>query len=169
MPDDILSLVKYPLLKESFRVEWVRLGEVILERPKSKIQVNQAKENKEGKYPFYTSGLNVYRYDEALIEGENIYLSTGGNAVVQFYKGKSAYSTDTFVITSNDPLVALTKFIFYVLETQIDYINTHFFKGSGLKHLQKPDFRNLKIPLPPLCIQEKIIRVLDPLSALAGG
>ncbi|WP_163533252.1 N-6 DNA methylase [Helicobacter suis] len=137
--------------------ELVRLGNMILERPKSKIQVNQAKENKEGKYPFYTSGLNVYRYDKALIEGENIYLSTGGNAVVQFYKGKSAYSTDTFVITSNDPLVALTKFIFYVLETQIDYINTHFFKGSGLKHLQKEDFRNLKIPLPSLSIQEQIV------------
>ncbi len=28
MPNDILSLIKHPLLKESFRVEWVRLGEI---------------------------------------------------------------------------------------------------------------------------------------------
>ncbi|WP_104750497.1 N-6 DNA methylase [Helicobacter cynogastricus] len=135
----------------------VKLGELILERAKSKIQVNQAKDNKEGAYPFYTSGLNIYRYDEALIEGENIYLSTGGNALVQFYEGESAYSTDTYVIASNDPTRLKTKYLFYVLNMQTDYINTHLFKGMGLKHLQKGDFKALKIPLPPLEVQEQII------------
>ncbi|WP_104733280.1 N-6 DNA methylase [Helicobacter felis] len=142
---------------EGCRYPLVKLGELILERPKSKIQVNQAKENTEGAYPFYTSGLNIYRYDEALTEGENIYLSTGGNALVQFYKGESAYSTDTYVIASNDPARLKTKYLFYVLNMQTDYINTHLFKGMGLKHLQKGDFKALQIPLPPLEVQEQII------------
>ena len=141
----------------STKYELVRLGEIILENPKSKIQVSQAKENTSGEYPFYTSGLNIYRYDEALIDGDNIYLSTGGNAIVQFYSGKSAYSTDTYVISSKNKNTALTKFIFYILEKQIDYINTFLFKGMGLKHLQKQEFKNLKIPLPPLEIQSQIV------------
>ncbi|MGI0440474.1 restriction endonuclease subunit S [Helicobacter himalayensis] len=139
------------------KYELVRLGEIILENPKSKVKVSEAKENTKGKYPFYTSGLNIYRYDEALTSGENIYLSTGGNAIVQFYNGESAYSTDTYVIKSQDSKKALTKFIFYMLEIQTSYINDFLFKGAGLKHLQKPEFRNLKIPLPPLEIQQQIV------------
>ena len=35
------------------------------------------------------------------------------------------------------------------------------FKGAGLKHLQKNDLRNFKIPLPPKSIQEKILAEID--------
>ncbi|MBQ9601302.1 MAG: restriction endonuclease subunit S, partial [Neisseriaceae bacterium] len=38
-----------------------------------------------------------------------------------------------------------------------DYIDKFLFKGMGLKHLQKDDFRDLKIPLPPLAIQQQIV------------
>lgn len=140
---------------ENCKFELVKIGEIILENPKSKIQVREAKENTTGIYPFYTSGTNIYRYDESLISGENIYLSTGGNAIVQFYNGESAYSTDTYVIKANAKM--LTKFLFYILQMQQNYINTFLFKGTGLKHLQKQDFKNLKIPLPPLEIQKQIV------------
>lgn len=140
---------------ENCKYELVKISEIILENPKSKIQVREAKENTTGAYPFYTSGTNIYRYDEALISGENIYLSTGGSAIVQFYNGESAYSTDTYVIKANAKM--LTKFLFYILQMQQSYINTFLFKGTGLKHLQKQDFKNLKIPLPPLEIQTQIV------------
>ena len=141
---------------ENSKYALVKLGEIILENPKSKIQVREAKENTTGAYPFYTSGVNIYRYDEALTSGENIYLSTGGNALVQFYNGESAYSTDTYAIKA-DSKKMLTKFLFYILQMQQGYINQFLFKGSGLKHLQKPEFKNLKIPLPPLEIQKQIV------------
>lgn len=80
------------------KYELVRLGDIIVDNLKSKIQVREAKENITGKYPFFTSGTNVYRYDKYLIEGKNIFLSTGGNAIVQFYNGKSSYSTDTYTL-----------------------------------------------------------------------
>ena len=35
------------------------------------------------------------------------------------------------------------------------------FRGAGLKHLQKNDLRNFKIPLPPKSIQEKILAEID--------
>lgn len=149
------AAIQNPFADSKF--EMVRLGEVIAENPKSKIQVNQAKENTKGKYPFYTSGLNIYRYDEALISGENIFLSTGGNALVQFYNGKSAYSTDTYAIKSRDENQILTKFVYLLLENITPVINEFYFKGMGLKHLQKTEFKNIKIPKPPLEIQKQII------------
>lgn len=140
------------------KYELVKLGEHILENEKSKIKVLEAKENTAGKYPFYTSGVNIYRYDSAITSGKNIYLSTGGNAIVQYYDGESAYSTDTYVIKSKNENTLLTQFLFVVLKNLESYINTFLFKGMGLKHLQKIDFKNLKIPLPPLRVQEKIVK-----------
>lgn len=139
---------KYPLVK---------IGNIIFENEKSKIQVNAAKEINGGLYPFFTSGENIYSYNKYLVDGENIFISTGGNAVVKFYKGKAAYSTDTFVIKSSDEKQITTAYLFLNIENHREYINTYMFKGTGLKHLQKNDFRTMQIPLPPLDIQQKIV------------
>nr|WP_258437883.1 restriction endonuclease subunit S [Helicobacter sp. 11-8110] len=48
---------------------------------------------------------------------------------------------------------------------QQGYINQFLFKGSGLKHLQKPEFKNLKIPLPPLEIQKQIVSECESLES----
>lgn len=142
---------------ENSKFELVKLGEAIAENPKSSIQVNQAKENIKGKYPFYTSGLNIYRFDTALISGKNIFLSTGGNALVQFFDGQCAYSTDTYAIKSIDEKEILTQFIYLILQSLTPLINEFYFKGMGLKHLQKKEFKNIQIPKPPLEIQKQIV------------
>lgn len=142
---------------ENSKFELVRLGEAINENPKSSIQVNQAKENTSGQFPFYTSGLNIYRFDTALISGKNIFLSTGGNALVQFFDGQCAYSTDTYAIKSIDEKEILTQFIYLILQSLTPLINEFYFKGMGLKHLQKKEFKSIQIPKPPLEIQKQIV------------
>ena len=151
------------------KYELVRLGELITEGPKSKIKVSDAKENTNGKYPFYTSGLNIYRHDEALVKGKNIYLSTGGNAIVQFYDGVCAYSTDTYAIKSMNEDRALTKLLFYLLRAKTDFINEFLFRGMGLKHLQKQGLKDIKIPLPPLEIQEKIVKECEKVEKITAN
>ena len=142
---------------ENSKFELVKLGEAINENPKSNIQVNQAKENTSGQFPFYTSGLNIYRFDTALISGKNIFLSTGGNALVQFFDGQCAYSTDTYAIKSIDEKEILTQFIYLILQSLTPLINEFYFKGMGLKHLQKKELKNIQIPKPPLEIQKQIV------------
>ncbi|EAJ8321663.1 restriction endonuclease [Campylobacter coli] len=139
------------------KYELVRLGDIIIDNLKSKIKVKEAKENITGKYPFFTSGTNIYRYDEYLIEGKNIFLSTGGNAIVQFYNGKSSYSTDTYALKSNNENYIDTYFLYILLKQLENFINCFLFKGSGLKYLQKTELKSLKIPLPPLEIQKQIV------------
>lgn len=155
-------------VKKKVKIEskWglVSLGSVLSEQPKSKIQVGIAKDVKNGEYLFFTSGESVLEFNDFLVDNENIYLSTGGNAVVKFYNGKAAYSTDTFVIKSNNDSTIKTKFIFYFLESIIGIIDEFYFKGLGLRHLQKPDFRNLQIPLPPIDIQQKIVTEIENLE-----
>ena len=136
-----------------------RIGDIFIEREKSKIKVRDAFKTDEKKYPFFTSGNSVLSFNNYLVEGENIFLSTGGNAIVNFYEGKASYSTDTFCISTDTSLKP--KYLYFWLLKNISYINVEMFKGAGLKHLQKNYLRNFKIPLPPKSVQEKILTKID--------
>ncbi len=146
-----------PSKKVEVESKWdlVKLGDYINDNPKSKIKVLEVKEN-DGKYKFFTSGIKIYNYDSYLVENKNIYLSTGGNAIVYFFDGKASYSTDTYSFKTANSLKI--EYLHYYLQSIIKYINENLFQGVGLKHLQKNDFRNIKIPLPPLKIQEQIVK-----------
>lgn len=121
-----------------------RLGEIIIEQPKSDVQVGDAKEA-DGKVPFFTSGDAVLRWSTALAEGRICFLNTGGNAGIKFYVGETAYSTDTWCITGKDNLA---DYLYLLLDSLKPEISKKFFQGTGLKHLQKPLLKERPIYIP---------------------
>ena len=125
--------------------EWqvIKLGELFSENEKSKIKVKEALDTSVGRYPFFTSGETIKSLDEMMVSGSNLFLSTGGNFVVQFMIGDASYSTDTYSITSDHP-----EFTYFFILERKEYINKYLFTGSGLKHLQKTGFKKLKVKLP---------------------
>jgi type I restriction enzyme S subunit len=137
-----------------------KLGEICEENIKSPFKVEDATNS--GEYPFFTSGESVLIHDEYLVDGENIFLATGGYANVKYYNGKASYSTDTWSLKVKN---SLTKFVFYQILARLKYIDEVLFRGSGLRHLQKKEFLNLEIPLPPLPIQQKIVKILDTIQS----
>ena len=149
-----INLTPHKKIEIQSKWELEKLEKVIVENPKSKIKVIEAKELKEG-FPFFTSGENIYKFHKYLVDGENLFLSTGGNFVIKYYDGKASYSTDTFSIKGNSRVK--TKYLYELLNSISSKIDTYLFKGSGLKHLQKDEFKNIKIPLPSMDIQKKII------------
>lgn len=137
------------------------LGGVIVEKAKSTIKVSEAANF--GEFPFFTSGDNILLHDEKIIEGENLFLATGGVANIKYFDGEAAYSTDTFVISTNEE--AKAQYLYYYLLSKVSYINKNYFEGSGLKHLQKKDFRKHVFVLPTSPIeQQKIATVLSKLD-----
>jgi type I restriction enzyme S subunit len=136
--------------------KWVRLGEVVIENPKSLFKVEDA--DNFGEFPFFTSGDNILKHSCYLVDGENLFIATGGKAKVNYYHGKASYSTDTYSIKAKG---LNTKYLFYTLIKDIEKIDYNFFSGSGLKHLQKDDFKNILLPLPPLPEQRKIAEILE--------
>jgi type I restriction enzyme S subunit len=133
-----------------------KLGEICEENIKSPFKVENATNS--GEYPFFTSGDNILTHDEYLVDGENIFLATGGYANVKYYNGKASYSTDTWSLKVKN---GLAKFVFYQILARLKYIDEVLFRGSGLRHLQKKEFLKLEILLPPLPIQQKIVKILD--------
>lgn len=118
------------------------LEELIVQHKKSKIQVSQAV--RDGKYPFYTSGQITIRHNDYLIDGLNLYLTTGGKFDVKIYNGKAAYSTDTWAITA----LKYTEYLYAYFISNLDELDDRFFDGSALKHLKKPQILKLDIYKP---------------------
>ena len=121
-----------------------KLGDIVIENPKSTIRVGEAK-GVAGDFPFFTSGDAVLRWPKALVHGRNCYLNTGGNAGVKFYVGQSAYSADTWCITAPN---GLADYLYLSLESIKSELNKKFFQGTGLKHLQKPLLKDRRIYIP---------------------
>ena len=121
-----------------------KLDDIIVEQPKSPIQVGEAKEAS-GIVPFFTSGEAILKWPEALATGRNCFLNTGGNADVKFYVGESAYSTDTWCISAKNDMA---DYLFLLLDSIRIELNLKFFQGTGLKHLQKPLLRDRPIYIP---------------------
>jgi restriction endonuclease S subunit len=145
-----------PQIRWNTEYQLVKLSTVITECPKSLISVRDAEENTSGQYPFYTSGINIYRYDKHLVDGENLYIADGGKFSCHYYKGKAAYSSHTYVIKAKDNTI-MNKYLYILLNQNAQFITDNYFTGSGLKNLQKQKFATFLIPLPPIEIQQKIV------------
>lgn len=99
-------------------------------------------------------------------EGEVIAIPWGGNAVVQYYKGKFLTS-DNRIATSNDKNYLNNKYLYYFLLNNINVIES-FYRGSGIKHPSMADILDICIPIPSIEIQSEIVRVLDNFTSLTA-
>ena len=138
------------------RWEKIRLGEIIIENIKSRFKVEDA--DNSGRYPFFTSGEAILSDSNYLVDYENVFLATGGVANIKYYKGKANYSADTYCLKAK----ITTKYLYYFLLKNLTKINYKYFSGSGLKHLQKNDFKKEILIFPfPLPEQQKIAEILE--------
>lgn len=140
-----------------------KLGDLITENTKSTIPVGDAKDSG-GNFPFFTSGENILRWNEYLVDGRNIFMNTGGNAGINFYIGKAAYSTDTWCITAKN----LTDYLYLFLDTIKIEIGKKYFKGTALKHLQKDLLRKHEIYIPSAAELEEFSRFIQPCFDMIG-
>ena len=90
-------------------------------------------------------------------------MSTGGKATVKYYNGRCSYSTDTYSFTTNNQYSV--GFIFFFLQNIIKKIESQYFYGSGLKHLDKKGIVKYKLSVPTLNEQKKIANFLSSLDS----
>lgn len=137
----------------------VMLKDIIIEKEKSPIQVNNV-EKTSGNIPFFTSGETILYTYKGLTSGFNIFLSTGGNAKIQSYYGEVSYSTDTWCITAKKDLQYYLYGYLKHIESQMDKL---YFHGTGLKHLQKPIFLKSVINIPTNDMLIKFNEIVEPI------
>ncbi len=96
--------------------------------------------------------------------GEVVAIPWGGNPNVQYFNGRFL-TADNRIATSNNTEVLDNKFLYYFLLNNIELIGT-FYRGSGIKHPSMAKVLDLKIPVPPIELQRKIIDILDKFTQL---
>ncbi|VEU62875.1 restriction endonuclease subunit S [Mycoplasmopsis bovirhinis] len=109
---------------------------------------------------------NEAKVDKYVDKGEVIYLPTGGNALVQYYKGKFITGGNVIAIAKDNNELNI-KYLFYVLNNKLDLIASYY-RGAGIQHPYMPDILEILIPIPSLDIQNKIVAILDNFSDLTN-
>jgi len=136
---------------------------------------------KKGDIPFYKIGTfgkiaDAFITKEKFQEYKNKYpfpkkgdvllsaIGTIGRAVI--YDGKPAYFKDCNIVwLERSGEIILNRFLYY-LYTNMDWNNGN---TGTLGYLYGKKLAALKIPVPPLEIQQEIVEILDKFDALANG
>lgn len=147
-------------------VEYKRIDELCIvktggDTPKNCIK-GQLYPSEEYPYPVYSNGTETYGYaDSYRIDRDAVSISSIGN--VGYVAYRAAYFTPIIrlkVLLPNTDILT-TKFLFYAL-TAITFVGTN----SSLSSMKADDVKKYKIPVPPLPVQEEIVRILDAFTAL---
>lgn len=108
------------------------------------------------------------RAGENLREGEVVTIPWGKSRAVvdciKYYKGKFV-TADNRIMTSNDVRRLSNKYLYYWVMTQGELIDSYY-RGSGIKHPDMAKVLDMNIPVPPLPVQEEIVRILDTFTEL---
>ncbi len=157
-------------------VKWCALGEVGEVRMCKRILKNQTSDNDE--IPFYKIGtfgkkadafipkklFNEYKSRYHYPKKGDILISASGTiGRTVIFDGKDAYFQDSNIVwIENNESQVLNKFLFYFY--QIAKWNTA--EGGTIKRLYNNDLKKLKIPIPPLTEQQRIVDILDQFDTL---
>ncbi|WEK83292.1 MAG: restriction endonuclease subunit S [Mycoplasma sp.] len=160
---NLLDLNKENHLLGKFTIEYKTIGDLCDIKRGDVISKKYIVANP-GEYPVYSSAtfndgcigkINSYMYD-----GEYVTYTTHG-----FYAGTVFYRNEKFNITQNCGLLVNkdnnkvnTKFLFYICSF---IIKEHVNPGMGIAVLNSSVVEKIKIPVPPLNIQNKIVEMLD--------
>lgn len=121
-----------------------------------------------GDIPVIAGGRGpAYWHNEANRSGELLTVA-GSGAYAGFvqYWDSPIFVSDAFSIITN-PQVN-TRFLYHWLKNQQDFLHS-LKKGSGVAHVYPKDIAKLKIPVPPLEVQEEIVRILDSFTELEAN
>ncbi len=119
-----------------------------------------------GKVPVISGGRQpAYYHNEANRSGETIAISSSGvYAGYVSYWDIPVFLADSFSISPKQKTL-MPKYLFHYLTTQQDAIHATKSTG-GIPHVYSKDLQNFLIPIPPLEIQQEIVKILDQFSIL---
>ncbi|MCD7857621.1 MAG: restriction endonuclease subunit S [Clostridiales bacterium] len=148
------------------KVEWKRLGEVCNIFVGGEPPINCIKNSipdDVNKYPIYGNGIEVYGFtDSYRIDKDAVTISSIGSNTGNIYFRK-AYFTPIIRLKVVIPKFKnlLPKYLFHYL-TSIKISS----KKSCVPNMSAADVKSIKIPIPPLKVQQKIVHILDKFDIL---
>ncbi|MGQ9411973.1 restriction endonuclease subunit S [Streptococcus pluranimalium] len=141
-------------------VEWKELGGVC-EVNKGK-QLNKTLLTADGEYPAYNGGKTYSgRTDNYNVEANTIIVSQGGASAgfVNFVETRFWANAHCYYLLP-DMAVVDNRYLYHFLKMNQNYL-MEFQHGAGIPALKSDKLTKLKMPIPPLEIQNEIVKILD--------
>ena len=154
-------------LLQGAEVVWKPLGEVAEIKTGQTVSKNIIAENI-GEYPVINSGreplgfINTWNTDNDPI---GITSRGAGVGSVTWQEGKYFRGNLNYSVSIHDSSILDTRFLYHLLlqmQTNIQALCTF----QGIPALNAANLKKLPIPLPPLSVQQEIVRILDKFSQL---
>lgn len=144
-------------------VEWRTLGEVAEIKRGATVT---KKSSNVGEYPVISGGQQpAYYIDRFNRTGLTITIAgSGAYAGFVMYWEEPIFVSDAFSIKTDEMQLSLRYTYHYLLSLQSKIYQLK--SGSGVPHVYPKDVARLSIPIPPVAVQELVVRVLDKFTAL---
>ena len=130
--------------------------------------IHKNKQSDESKYPVYNGGIsNTGFYDEYNNDGKKVIISArGANAgFVNRIEGKYWAGNSCYTIDVNDKNQVDWNYLYYYLKNnQKDILGAQ--QTGSIPSITKKQIEEFKIAIPPIEVQEEIVKILDKFSEL---
>ena len=158
----------FELSKKIDNFEWIEFGDIFT-LEKGKVQSSKIEEDENGKYPVISKCQNQqdWKYtNDFKIDGENLFIFLTSNTTklgIIYYNDK-CITTDLvsrLILNNKYKSKIYIKYIFHYLKSIKNHIEDIYLKGSCHQSLDHKNFNRMKIPIPSLNIQNRLINKLD--------
>lgn len=168
-----MSAILDKLLKGQ-KVEWLPLGEALKRTKGTSITAGQMKELHKDNAPvkIFAGGKTFAMVNYQDIPNKDInnkpsiIVKSRGIIEFEYYDKPFSHKNEMWAYHSQNPKIA-TKYVYYFLKTKEAY-----FQNIGSKmqmpQIATPDTDKFLIPIPPLEVQAKIVRILDAFTAVTA-
>lgn len=145
-------------------VEWIKIKDIAQVGTGSS---NGNEADEDGKYPFFVrsqivKSKNDFEYDEEaiIIPGEG-----GIGDIFHYINGKYALHQRVYRIHFTTQQINV-KFAFYYMKSAFKRFIMTKAVSATVTSIRKPMIEDFEIPVPPLPVQEEIVRILDTFTEL---
>lgn len=130
-----------------------------------KLNANAMKSD--GLYPFFTCSEKPYLIDNYAFDTEAILISGNGSQLghINYFHGKFNAYQRTYVLYDFSKSISTSYLIHYLKGYLREYIWKNVKEGS-VPYITLPMLQNFILPIPPLPIQQEIVRILDTFTDL---
>ncbi|MHB0854058.1 MAG: restriction endonuclease subunit S [Rectinema subterraneum] len=144
-------------------VEYKNLGE-LSKIETGKLNANAAVEN--GEYLFFTTAKTISRINKYRWDTEAILIAGNANVgEVKHYKGKFDAYQRTYVLTQFSKMIKV-RFLYFFLSSNLKQYLESRSNSAAMTYIVLSTLQDFPIPIPPLPIQQEIVRILDTFTEL---
>ena len=149
-------------------IQYKKLSELCIALKKGTLKTSDLKVN--GKYPVINSGRELYGFYDEFNNKNAITFAARGE-----YAGFISYFEDEFwagglcyPYSSKDEKIINNKFLYYYLKSKEKIIMETLVARGSIPALNKTDLDRFMIAVPPLEVQDEIVRILDDFTLLSA-